>query len=285
VDPSEQRFLRLARPSAARWLALGPHLRRAVLGHLEHVASRRVARDLGRLLEASWWDGLDDQDRIRAIRVVAYVSACADGAPAEGTEVCRRTILDNTLDSLLPPRGCFGLGFADLPRVGETIVAGFRVAPATVVLSRQAIACGDERLGAGPHGSLEARVGLATLVHEVNHLHNLTPPGPTYQAFQDEYRAWYVDFVAQVARPPRRVEALDRCRELLTSSCYAELGHAVAEGSVHGERILGFLRAFGAVQRVEDVLALPRDGFMEAAPLPRPRLNMSNAVGLTSACP
>jgi hypothetical protein len=277
VDASEQRFLRLANPSAARWLALGPGLQRAVLGQLEHVASRRVARDLARLLEAGWWAGLDDEDRIRAVRIVAYVSACADGARAEATDACRRTILDNTLASLLPPRGCFELGFVDLPLVDETVIAGARLAPATVVLDRRVIASGDERLGDGPCGLLEARVGLATLVHEVNHLHNLTPPGPTYEAFQDEYRAWYVDFVAQVGRPPRRVEALDRCRELLTSPCYPAFGQAVVGGSVDGERILGFLQVFGAVQRIEDVLALPRDGFHEAAPLPRPRLNMSNA--------
>jgi hypothetical protein len=270
-------LLRLLRPSPARWLALAPRRRRAVLGQLEHAASRRVARDLGRLLETPWWAELDDEDAIRATRVVAYASACADGAPPEPAEVCRRTILDNTLDSLLPPQGCFALRFRDLPLAGETVVAGLRVSPATVVLNRRAIGSGDERLGDGPHGWLELRVGSATLVHEVNHLHNLVTPGPTYAAFQDEYRAWYVDFVVEVGRPPWRVEALDRCRELLTSPCYPAFAHALAHGSAQGERILEFLRAFGPVLRLEDVLALPYDGLLEPAPLPRPLRNMSNA--------
>lgn len=277
-------LLRLLQPHPARWLALAPALRAAVLGQLEHFASRRVAGDLARLLAAPWWAALDRDDAIRAARVVAHMSACADGAPREAEDpCCRRTILDHTLDSLLPPRGCFVLGFEDLPLEHDSVVAGLRLPPATVVLNRRAIAAGDARLGAGPQGWLEARVGTATLVHEVNHLHNLVPPGPTHEAFMDEYRAWYVDFVADTGRAPRRVDALDRCRELLTSPCYAYLRQAAAGGGEHGERILAFLREFGPLTRWQDVLALPRDRFDEPAPLPRPRANMTNAPAVVSS--
>lgn len=229
------------------------------------------------MIDAPWWGRLELDDAIRAARVVAHVAACADGAPPEPVEACRRTILDNTLASLLPPPGRFVLGFAELPLDAELAVAGLRLAPATVVLNRRMIAAVDEPLGEGPHGWLEARVGTTTLVHEVNHLHNLVPPGPTHAAFQDEYRAWYVAFVAEAGRTPRRVDALDRCRELLASPCYAAFAHAIESGSAQGERILEFLRELGPVRRWQDVLALPRDGFLEPAPLPRPQLNMSNA--------
>jgi hypothetical protein len=277
VTDRDSPLLQLLGPDPTRWLALAPTLRAAVLGQLEHHASQRVARDLGRLLVAPWWAALEHDDAIRAARVVAHVSASADGAPREPDEPCRRTILDHTLDSLLPPQGRFSLCFEELPLADGTVVAGLRLPPATVVLNRRAIAACDARLGAGPHGWLETRVGTATLVHEVNHLHNLVPAGPTYAAFQDEYRAWYVDFVVEAARPPRRVEALDRCRELLTSPAYAALGRAVADGSPHRARIFAFLRAFGPVQRLEELLALPREGWLDPAPLPRPRLNMTNA--------
>lgn len=270
--------LRLLQPDPTRWLALAPTRRDAVLGQLEHAASRRVARDLGRLLAAPWWAELDDDDAIRAVRVVAHASASADGARPEPDEpCCRRAILDHTLDSLLPPHGCFALRFEDLLLEDDMVVAGLRLPPDTVVLNRRAIAACDARLGAGPRGWLEARVGTATLVHEVNHLHNLVPPGPTHEAFQDEYRAWYVDFVADVGRRPRRVEALDRCRELLTSPAYPELRRAAEQGGEHGERMLEFLRELGPLERWQDVLALPRDGFHEPAPLPRPLANMTNA--------
>lgn len=278
TDPDHP-LLRLLQPDPARWLALAPALRAAVLGQLEHFASQRVARDLARLLVVPWWTALDRDDAIRAARVVAHASACADGAPREADDpCCRRTILDHTLDSLLPPHGCFVLCFEDLPLDEDGhVIAGLRLPPATVVLNRHAIAADAAPLGRGPHGWLEARVGTATLVHEVNHLHNLVPPGPTYAAFQDEYRAWYVDFVADAGRRPRRVEALERCQELLCSPCYVHLRQAAAGGGAHGERILEFLRELGPVAQWHDVLALPRDGFVDPAPLPRPLGNLTNA--------
>ncbi len=252
-----------------RWLALPPRLRRAVLGQLEHHASQRVALDLGRLLDAPWWTRLPIDDAIRAARVVAHASSCADGAPPEPRALCRRTILDHALASLLPPHGRFALRFSDLPVDGETVVAGLCAPPATVVLNRRMIAAADEPLGQGPGGWVETRVGVSTLAHEIQHLVSRVPPGPTHAAFLDEYRAWYVGFVAEAARPPRRVEALDRCRQLLTSPRYA-FARAFGRGSAHGERILEFLRALGPVERWQDVLALPRDGFHEPAPLPWP---------------
>jgi hypothetical protein len=121
------------------------------------------------------------------------------------------------------------------------------------------------------------RVGLATLVHEVNHLHNLTPVGPTYEAFQDEYRAWLVDFVAHVGGMPRRVEALARCQALLGSPAYAALGQALREGTEHGARILEFMRSFGPVTRPPDVHTLQAEDPLGEAPLPRPAGNLGNA--------
>lgn len=268
MGAAEQRFERLAGTSAARLRALEPRLRQAVLGQLEHGGSRRVAQELGRLLQAPWWAALDVDDRIRAARVVTHVSACADGSPLEPTALRRRTILDNTLLSLLPPHGRFGLVLEDLPLEADALVAGSCRAPDTVVLNRRAISCDDRPLGQGRGGAIEHRVALCTLVHEVNHLHNFTPPGPTYESFQDEYRAWYVGFVAQVDRLPRRVEALERCRELLTNPCYAALGRAVQQRTAHGERIVAFMQALGP-QRIDD--------YVSDAPLPQPPSNMSNA--------
>lgn len=270
-----------------RLRALSPELQRAVLRQFELHASRRVAVDLARLLEAPWWPALPLDDRVRAVRVVAHVSARASGARRGVTEPCARAILDNTLHSLLPPRGRFGLRFEPLPLGEGVVVAGMRVPPDTVVLNRRAIAAGDARLG--QDDPLEARVGLATLVHEVNHLHNLTPVGPTYEAFQDEYRAWLVDFVAHVGHRPRRGEALARCLELLTSPPYAVLQPALEAGSEHGPRIWAFLRELSApgsshgssegraVERPQDLAALRCDDPFGEAPLPRPPGNLDNA--------
>ncbi|MCX4247483.1 hypothetical protein [Paraliomyxa miuraensis] len=228
-------FLQLAGPDGAGVGELSPTLRDAVLGQFERQPARRVARDLGRMLSAPWWVVLPPDDRVRATRIVAHVSARASGAPVETMRPCTRTILEGTLDSLLPPQGRFGLRFDDLPLEGQRVVAGLREPPATVVLNRAAIRTCDARLGDGD--PLELRVGLATLVHEVNHLHNLTPVGPTYEAYQDEYRAWWVDFVAHVGRRPRVAEARARCRELIHGPEYEPLRRAATEASGHGARI------------------------------------------------
>lgn len=275
MDAEHQRLVALGGAEASRLLALPPALQQAVLRQLELHAARRVARDLVRMLQARWWPALPPDDQIRAARVVAHVSARAGGMPHEEPEPCARTILDNTLDSILPPHGSLELRFDDLPRHEGVLVAGLCRPPHTVVLSRGAIASSDARLGDGD--PLELRVGLATLVHEVNHLHNLTPVGPTYEAFADEYRAWWVDFVAHVGRWPRRLEALARCQELLGSPAYAELGQALHDGSEHGARIVDFMRGFGPVARPCDVRGMQAQDELGPAPLPRPRGNLDNA--------
>jgi hypothetical protein len=277
----EPRLLRLLAPSPERWAALPAGLRRALLVQLDHVASRRAARELGRLLEAPWWWALvhdDEGDAIRAVRVVAHAAAIADGSPRPPAPdaPCRRTLLDDTLDALLPPHGRFELRFAALTQGPGEVVAGACLLPSTVVLDRGAVAASDAAVGQGPPGELEAYVATCTLAHEVHHLCHAVPPGPTYAAFEDEYCAWVVGFVVGADRLPRRVEALDRCRELLTSPRYAALARAVTSGSREGARILALLGELGPVARLEDLEALPRDGWLEPAPLPRSRAAVRN---------
>lgn len=269
-------FRALAGSEGERLLALPDPLRRAVLRQFELHAGRRVAEDLARLLGASWWQALPDDDRVRAVRIVAHVSARAASAPREHRQPCARTILEGTLDSILPPQGCFGLRFEPLPLAPGMVVAGRREAPCTVVLNRWLVTP-REGTRLGQDDPFEERVGLATLVHEVNHLHHPTPMGPTDEAFHDEYGAWWVDFVAHVGRRPRRAEALARCQELLTSPAYADLGRALRSGSAHGERILAMLRGLGPIERPDDVAAMRCDDPLGDAPLPRAPRNLSNA--------
>lgn len=243
-----------------RWAELSPRVRTAVLRLFESSPSRRAGADLGQLVATPWWSRLGDDDRIRAVKIIAYLSAASEGARAVEGPLCRRRILANTLDSLLAAAPRFALCFEDLLMGEGELVAGLRRAPGTVVLNRRAIAADDRRLGEG--SAVERRVGTCTLVHEVNHLCNPTPVGPTYAAFMDEYRAWMVDFVAFAGRAPRAVQGRQRCQQLLTGPHYATVG-ALVERRQPREAVESFLRRFGP-------------DFETAAPLPEPRGNLDN---------
>lgn len=259
-----------------RWAELSPRMRAAVLRLFETSPARSAGADLGRLIATPWWMGLDEDDRIRAVKIVAYVSAAAEGSRVAVGPLCRRRILVNTLDSLLSAAPRFALRFEDLPLGEGELVAGLRRAPGTVVLNRRAIAADDRRLGQGP--AVERRVGTCTLVHEVNHLCNPTPVGPTYAAFMDEYRAWMVDFVAFAGRAPWAVEGRQRCQQLLTGARYATVGGLVEQRQPR-EAVESFLRRFGADVGVEAARHGVGQDFETAAPLPEPRGNLDNGPG------
>lgn len=258
---------------ADRWAELSPRMREVLLGVFERSPARSAGRDLGRLVDAPWLDELNEDDRVRAAKIVAYVSALQEGARPSKAPLCRRRIVASTLDSLLSPGAPLSLAFEDLPYGDGHVVAGLRRAPSTVVLNRRAIAADLRRLGEG--SPVERRVGTCTLVHEVNHLCNPTAVGPTYAAFMDEYRAWMVDFVVFASRLPRAAEGVARCRDVLTDPTYAEVG-AVLDHAAERERVEAFMRRFAGIDSLDAVLGGATGDLGSDAPLPDPPGNLDN---------
>ena len=255
-----------------RWAELPSALRVTVLRVFERSPARSAGRDLGRLVATPWFLGLGDDDRLRAAKVVAYVSALQEGARRSEGPLCRRRIIEGTLDAVLAPEAPFSLAFEDLPLEEGRVVAGLRRA-GTVVLNRRAITADEGQLGEGT--PVERRVGTCTLAHEINHLCNPTPVGPTFEAFMDEYRAWMVDFVVFAGRRPRLGEGLGRCRDVLTRPAYAAVGRLLHEPAERA-RVRRFLRSFGEAATVEEALARELAPSAEAAPLPQPLGNVDN---------
>ncbi|MCB9716223.1 MAG: hypothetical protein H6712_20320 [Myxococcales bacterium] len=256
-----------------RWGSLPAALRGAILRLFEQSPARSAGRDLGRLVSTPWFSALTPEDRLRAVKVVAALSAGQEGwRPSEGP-LCARRIIANTLGALLGPDAPFSLSFEALPAGDEGVVAGLRRAPGTVVLNRRAIAADDRRLGLG--SPIERRVGTCTLVHEVNHLCNPTVVGPSYEAFMDEYRAWMVDYLVFAGRPPAAAAGLERCQQVLTRPAYAAIGRLL-EHEPERARVLAFLRRFGAFATVEEALVGPGGDLVAAAPLPDPPGNLDN---------
>jgi hypothetical protein len=241
-------------------------VRRAMRAQRSSFRVRRVGEYLSKLERTPWFSALGVRDRLRAVKTIAYAASQLEGATAE-----QSAIIGNTLDGLVSGR--IELAFESLPFGARRSINGHRRAPRTVVLNRRALPA-DERPVSGRR---EEHVALATLVHEVNHLCNGVPEGPTYAAFQDEYRAWYVAFIALFAREPRKVEALARCKELLVDPAYGDIQRAVRERSAEGARIFGFLRTFGSATTREELLALELDDLTSPAPPPDPALDLSNA--------
>ncbi len=258
--------------------ALDARVQSALIAQFEHFLVRKTGECLLRTLDADWFHDLDASDQIRALKVIAYASSQLTGASFESSGISQRRIIENTLDSLLPPTARFRLEFEDLPSEPTSSIAGLRRLPGTVVLNRNLIPDDDRHLGAGARGRDAEHVGLTTLVHEVNHLCNQIPTGATYAAFQDEYRAWFVGFVAFMSRFPSRIESLSRVKELLSNPAYAELQQALDGGGPESEQILRFLQAFGDLDSREALLALQIDNFVALAPLPDPMLDVNNGA-------
>lgn len=84
---------------------------------------------------------------------------------------------------------------------------------------------------------------LISVAHEVNHIVNNDSVAPTAEYFFEEYRAYYVGFVAENGRPPTRDEIVDRVRGLITATtgAYGRIGQALADPT-EGPIMVAFLQ-------------------------------------------
>jgi hypothetical protein len=206
----------------------------------------------------------DHEDQVRAAKIIAYASSAISGATFDDMGYSQKKIIEGSIASLIGPSPRYDLRFDDLPFDDRDTVAGTVEFPRTLILNRNAIPPNDRPI----FGQRQEHVALATLVHEVNHLDNQIPEGPTYASFMDEYRAWFVAFVAFMSRFPTKIEGLYRVKELLTNPAYDELQRALAAGNGESDQILAFARNFGDVHTRDEILALELDNMVISAPLP-----------------
>lgn len=241
----------------------------AVLTQFEAQPTMETGRVLLRLMGARWLQKMKPADQLRAVKVFAFCAAQETGATFEDVGISQKKLIQGALEELLKDKG-YTLAFEDLPYGAHETVAGESIRPGTVILNRRVFEADDLPVGGGPEGLLEEHFALATLVHEVNHLHNTEPAPGTAAAFQDEYRAWFAGFVALMGRLPNRIEGLGRVRDLLTQPAYADLAEALDQKPAEAQQILEFLQAFGPVKSRADVLKLDITDVVSLAPLPSP---------------
>jgi hypothetical protein len=255
-------------------LELDPKTRSSMLSQLEHFPSLATGRYFVELARTPWFREMSPEDRVRSAKIIAFASSAISGSTFEDLGVSQRKIIENSVESLVGPTPRFDLVLRDLPFDEHETVAGQAVHPRTLILNRLAIPADDRPIA----GVKQEHVALMTLVHEVNHLANQIPEGPTYASFQDEYRAWFVAFVAFMSRMPTRIEGLTRVKELFANPSYADIQQALDGGGDEAAKIVAFMRGFGRDLDTRDRIAAyqPDTNLVLSAPLPEPMLEMNN---------
>lgn len=244
-----------------------------LLWQASHYQSPTVCSELVALAGTHWWKDLELPDRQRATKIIAHDSAAA----AEATSPARRTLLRNTLDVILAPRGRFALDFStnqDPTLYGSASLSTLYLdrnkvtannAPLIGVLSAAADDPARTRIEAQQRIALH--LAEETLAHEVNHLVNGDQVADTYGYFLAEYGAWYAGFVAVEDRAPTSQEAFNRCQYLLTATtgAYAHIRSARLQVGPDGKpgaearSIIAFMGHFFAPEPSASIAASAAD--------------------------
>ena len=198
----------------------------SILDQSNHYYDPHTDQYLLKMIRTEWFLGMDAPDQLRATKLIALLSSKLEDATFEEEGVSQREIVEATLDALFPPSGTMAIRFEDLPLENGVGMTGYPEFPSTVVLNRNAVTADDQLAGHREGGNVEAWVALKTVPHEVTHLRYPTDPEPTYEAFMDEYRAWFNAWVVAHESFPPKSEALAWIENLLTEPRYAYIAEA-----------------------------------------------------------
>jgi len=232
----------------ADFKALAADSKTAVLSQASNYPNPTAATNLTKMVQAAWFKSMPIADRQRTAKVIGYASTKLDGS----TNATQKTIISNTLDRFLPP-GTYTFEMANLNLSAVSVTFGENPAGTTTFrINRKLLDADNKKVEDGTQAGYAEHAALNTMCHEVNHAVNNVPMGETYDYFQDEYRAWYVGFVAENGRVPNRQEAYDRADYLLsaTSGAYNLLRKARVEvggdgkPSAESKKVIAFMSKF-----------------------------------------
>lgn len=190
---------------------LGADEKTAVLSQVKNYPDARSVENIERMLAKDWFSDMDLGDKQRALKLIAYLSQHDSGD---------RTIIDNTLDRFLDPDSDYTMDFSENDAYGSAGDDGdFHLNPDYVDDGNGALDVGN--------GDTEHLVEH-TIAHEVSHLVNGDETDQTFDYLNEEYRAWYVGFMAEHGRPPSNEEALERWEFFLNpDGGYADYSHGI----------------------------------------------------------
>jgi len=212
-----------------KFKSLKPAEKTAVLSQTKNYADARAVANIDRLLGKNWFRAQDLGDKQRTLKVIGRLSQYPTGD---------RQIIDNTLDKVLEPGSHIRIEWANLSPIygdrGGNIIrlnSGGKIVPA-----------GNDKL---PENDDTNELAIATLPHEVNHYVNDDAVAPTFKYFQEEYRAWYVDFKAEHGRAPTNQEAMERniAWQLNPESAYGKSTGPALKNPKEAEQFYRFLES------------------------------------------
>ncbi len=216
-----------------KFKSLKPAEKTAVLSQTRNYADAGAVANIDRLLQKNWFRAESLDDKQRSLKTIGRLSQYPTGD---------RQIINNTLDKMLGANSPLKIEWVEFP-TSKTSGTTFGDRDGnTLHLNQKLVPKGNDSL---PEDDTTNELVLATPPHEVNHYVNDDKVANTFQYFEAEYRAWYVDFKAEHGRPPTNQEAMEQriVWQLNPDSVYGKSAAAALKNPKEAEKFYHFLES------------------------------------------
>lgn len=152
---------------------------------------------LDKLNSFEWFKKNTNEDKLKLFMLINFLSLRAESSQLD----IQSELLNNSLEIILK---------GNLPVIMEEMKNAHGAAGRNQIYINN----GEEHYHA--FNSTFSHLSLHTICHEINHLLSGQKVEASPKYFEEEYRAWYVGFIAEYGRKPNKLEAAERSAFLLT---------------------------------------------------------------------
>ena len=214
-----------------KFKSLKPAEKTAVLSQTKNNATPDAVSNIDRLLHKDWFRSESLDDKQRSLKLVGRLSTYTGGD---------KQVLGNTLDKLLGEHSQMKLEWKTYPTSAKHGTTYGEMGDHILSLNKGKVPGGNDRLHEDDDSN---ELAIGTTTHEVNHSVNKGPVDNTFRYFEDEYRAWFVEFKAEHGRPPTNQEAMEQrvAWQLNPDSFYGPYAAAAMKHPKEAEKFYHFL--------------------------------------------
>jgi hypothetical protein len=149
-----------------------------------------------------------------------------------------KEIIENTLNRILDPTSNYTITWVDYGVRGKYGAGGHD----RITLNSSYLSADN---GPADFSNDDVRHLIAhTIAHEVNHIVNYDHRAESYEYFLEEYRAYYVGFMAEHGRAPTRHEMAKRVLVFVQDNKSYEDIWSALQSEGEGDKILAFISQF-----------------------------------------
>jgi alkylhydroperoxidase/carboxymuconolactone decarboxylase family protein YurZ len=201
--------------------------RLAVICQISNYPKKEVAENLRRLIHKSWFTDSSLADKQRSLKAIASLTVYPGD---EG-------IIDNTLNRILDRSSNYTLTWVSYKGMKYGTALNGKI-----TLNLNIISADNDRVDFSKDKI--RHLITHTIAHEVNHCVNGDRSAKTYEYFLEEYRAYYVGFMAEHGRAPTRAEMAKRVLVFVQDNdVYNKIWDALQSDS-QGNMMLNFINRF-----------------------------------------